>query len=138
MRCEQCPDRLPYFCRRPTFAETKRVARILACVYLVEQPATTPSGQVKAAAAAPAGAQAEGGKAEGAAAGDVQQEAAAAAREQEQEVVPPPRLHRAVLSGDADKVMSPSLGLCLNLPAAACRGREVGPAVPPFCFTLCS
>lgn len=112
------------------------MARILACVYLLEQPAATPSDQVKAAAAKPAGAQAEGGKAEGAAAGDVQQEAAA--REQGQEVVPPPRLHRAVLSGDADKVTSPSRGLCLNLPAAACRGREVSPAAAPFCFTLCS
>lgn len=82
--------------RRPTFAEAKRVARILASVYAIDAPAAAPPS----AAAAPAAA-ADAGGAAGAAAQQDQQEAEAV---QQEEVVPPPRLHRAAMAGDADKV----------------------------------
>ena len=80
-------------CRRPTFAETKRVVRILTSVYLKEAPAQPSQPQAKAAS-----------KAAGKPAATTGPQQEAAVPDKEDEAVPAPRLHRAALAGDADKV----------------------------------
>ncbi len=97
--------------RRPTFSETKRIARTLLSVYqpspaTLQQLAAARQPQVKASGA-PAASKA--------AANATQAVAAAAAPAPAEPQIEASKLHRAAAAGDADKVRRyPLLAYCCN------------------------
>jgi len=90
--------RIPFPTRRPTFAEAKRVVRLLSSVFVEDAPRVA-EARAAAAAAPIAPPPVESG---------TQQAASSAGAGAEEadvlEAAPAPRLHRAAASGDADKV----------------------------------
>ena len=103
--------------RRPTFAEAKRVVRIMASVYAAEPAA--------AAQPPPPAMPAASSQAEQPALQAGQPSAAAQQPVLEpEEALPLPRLHRAAVAGDADKVCQ-----------ATAASLQPGP--PSMCLTLC-
>ena len=108
--------------RRPTFAEAKRVVRILSSVFIEKAPETMPAGVTAAASSSITQPAADSEQQAGLSA------AGPGAAEADAVEDIPPRLHRAAASGDADKVpLLPRALLCVAISLYSREGVLPGP-----------